>query len=78
MDILRSTALTILIIGGLNWGSIGLFNMDLVQLIFGGDTVYRASMLSRIIYTLVGASAIYALTFYRMSETRRQTADNRS
>ena len=51
-------ALTILIIGGLNWGSIGLFQFDLVAFACGGS----ASMISRIIYTLVGLAAIWCVT----------------
>jgi len=78
VDWIRNTALTILIIGGLNWAAIALFNIDLVQLIFGGDTVYRASMWSRIVYTLVGASAIYAFTLFGATTRARQRVDNRS
>ena len=47
-------ALILLIIGGLNWGLIGIFQWDLVAAIFGG-----LSVVARIIYTLVGLSAIY-------------------
>jgi len=46
----------LLIIGGLNWGLIGLFKYDLVSAIFG-----EMSGISRFIYTLVGIAAIYAL-----------------
>ncbi len=49
-------ALILLIVGGLNWGLVGLFNLDLVALVFG-----PMSMLSRIVYSLVGVSAIYML-----------------
>lgn len=42
------------IIGGLNWGLVGLFDFNLVSLIFG-----QMSMLSRIVYTLVGLSAVW-------------------
>lgn len=49
-------AMTLLIIGGINWGLIGLFSFDLVAAIFGTMTV-----LSRIVYTLVGLSALYAI-----------------
>ncbi len=45
----------LLIIGGLNWGSVGIFQFDLVAAIFGGPE----SFLSRIIYTLVGIAALY-------------------
>lgn len=44
----------LLIVGGLNWGLVGLFNFDLVATLFGDMT-----LLSRIVYCLVGVSAIY-------------------
>ncbi|MDD2840663.1 MAG: DUF378 domain-containing protein [Rickettsiales bacterium] len=48
-------SLILLIVGGLNWGLVGLFNFDLVASLFG-----QMSILSRIVYLLVGASAITA------------------
>jgi uncharacterized membrane protein YuzA (DUF378 family) len=45
---------TLLAIGGLNWGLVGVFNFDLVAAIFG-----EMSILSRIVYALVGLSAVY-------------------
>lgn len=53
------TALTIVIIGAVNWGLIGIFRLDLVSLLFGNMT-----WLSRIVYTLVGLSGVYLLTLY--------------
>ena len=50
------TALSLVIIGGLNWGLVGFFNFDLVAAIFGEESV-----LSRIVYGLVGLSAIYLI-----------------
>jgi len=47
-------AFILLVVGGLNWGLVGLFRFDLVASIFG-----EMSALSRIIYTLVGLSAVY-------------------
>lgn len=47
-------ALVLLIIGGLNWGLVGLFGFDLVAAIFG-----EMSILSRLVYVVVGLSAIY-------------------
>ncbi|WP_317623124.1 DUF378 domain-containing protein [Thiohalomonas denitrificans] len=47
-------ALVLLIVGGLNWGLIGIFGFDLVAAIFGA-----MSFLSRLVYTLVGLSALY-------------------
>ncbi|MBO5278530.1 MAG: DUF378 domain-containing protein [Lachnospiraceae bacterium] len=53
------TALTIVIIGAINWGLIGFFNFNLVSFIFG-----NASWLSRIIYGLVGICGLYLCTLY--------------
>ena len=53
------TALTIAIIGAVNWGLIGLFRFDLVAFIFGD-----MSWLSRIVYALVGICGLYLVTFY--------------
>ncbi len=49
-------AYSLLLIGALNWGLIGLFNFDLVAAIFGGMTV-----LTRCIYAIVGVAAVYDL-----------------
>ena len=51
-------ALILTIIGGINWGSIGLFQFDIVAWIFGGQT----SVISRIIYTIVGIAAIWCIS----------------
>lgn len=48
--------LLLVIIGGVNWGLVGLANVDLVAALFGAG-----SMLSRIVYVLVGASALWQL-----------------
>lgn len=61
MKVLNSIVLAILIIGAINWGCIGLFNIDLVATIFGG----ASSMLSKIIYTLVGISGLWAFSFFK-------------
>lgn len=51
-------AFWLMVVGGVNWGLVGLFDFDLVAAIFG-----EGSTLSRVIYTLVGVSAVYcALT----------------
>lgn len=58
MKILDRIALILTIIGGLNWGSIGIFKFDLVAWICGGqDAVF-----SRIIYTIVGLAAIWCIS----------------
>ncbi len=56
MYILRMLSYTLVIIGALNWALIGMFGFDLVSSIFGD-----MSVMSRIIYTLVGFSAITLL-----------------
>ncbi|MGI6226231.1 MAG: DUF378 domain-containing protein [Peptococcales bacterium] len=59
-------ALLLVIIGALNWGLIGLFRFDLVANLFGG----QASLLSRIIYSLVGAAGLYSITFLLGNKVR--------
>lgn len=49
-------AMALMIIGGLNWGLVGLFNFDLVAFLFGDQ-----SLVSRVIYIAVGIAAIYSL-----------------
>jgi uncharacterized membrane protein YuzA (DUF378 family) len=52
-------ALLLVIIGALNWGLIGLFQFDLVATLFGG----MDSLISRIVYTLVGLAGLYSIKF---------------
>lgn len=62
------TALTIAIIGAINWGLIGLFRFDLVAFIFG-----EMSWITRIVYGLVGICGLYLITFYmNISDARRE------
>jgi uncharacterized membrane protein YuzA (DUF378 family) len=56
MGVLDWIAMTFLIIGGLNWGAVGLFETDVVARIFGDMTP-----ISRAIYALVGFSALYSI-----------------
>ena len=51
-------ALILVVIGALNWGSIGIFGFDFVAFAFGGQT----SAFSRVIYTLVGLAAIWCIS----------------
>ena len=55
--IMDKIALTLAIVGGLNWGSIGIFGFDIVAFLFGGAN----SALSRVVYTLVGLGAIWCI-----------------
>ena len=63
---LRQITAALLVIGGLNWGLVGLFQYDLVAAIFGG----AAGVVTRIIYTLVGLSALHQLFAYPWDRQR--------
>ena len=56
--IMDKITLALLIIGGLNWGSVGLFQFDLVAFVGGGSD----GLISRVIYTVVGLSALWCIT----------------
>ncbi|MBE6965504.1 MAG: DUF378 domain-containing protein [Oscillospiraceae bacterium] len=57
---LDKIALALVIIGAANWGSIGLFQFDLVATLFGG----QGALLSRIIYTLVALAGIWCISLF--------------
>ena len=56
--VMDKIALLLVIIGAVNWGLIGIFQFDLVASIFGG----QAAVVSRIIYTLVGAAGLWCIS----------------
>ena len=56
--IIDRIALILTIIGGINWGLVGLFRFDFVAYLFGGQT----ATVSRVIYTLVGLAAIWCIS----------------
>ena len=69
MTAINKITLVLLIVGGLNWGLVGLFEFDLVAALFGEMT-----MLSRLIYALVGVSAVWQLVpLFGGGEERRAT-----
>ena len=55
---LDKTALIFVIIGAINWGLMGLFQFDVVSFLFGGS----GAVLSRVIYTLIALSGIWAIS----------------
>ena len=64
-------ALILTIIGGLNWGSIGIFRFDLVAWLFGGQT----ATVSRVVYAPVGLAALWCVTLlFREREEDSETA----
>ena len=68
-------ALILLIIGGINWGLVGIFEFDMVALLFGG----AARLISRTIYILVSISAVWciSLLFRRDDELAFSSDSNR-
>lgn len=60
-------ALTLVIIGAVNWGLIGFFKFDLVAALFGG----MDSIISRIVYALVGLAGLYCITLYSKIENKQ-------
>ena len=67
MDWISKTVLILIIIGGLNWGLIGVFNFDLIAFLFG-----PTSLLSRFIHILIGLASVWGL-FSLLSETKEIT-----
>jgi uncharacterized membrane protein YuzA (DUF378 family) len=65
--ILNGIAVVLLIIGGINWGLIGLFSFDVIAAIFGEMTI-----LSRIIYILIGLSSIFLIREYFRDDSKKQ------
>jgi uncharacterized protein len=77
MRAMNMITLGLLIVGGLNWGLVGLFDFDLVSAIFGNGAAETAtsSMISRIVYVVVALCAIWQVgTLMRISATNREAA----
>lgn len=66
-------SLILVVIGALNWGSIGLFQFDVVAWIFGG----QGAVISRIIYTLVALAGIWCLSLlFRENAVLSESGDD--
>ena len=62
---LDKLALLLVVIGAMNWGSVGIFSFDIVAWIFGG----QEALISRIIYTLVGLAGLWCISlFFKKNE----------
>lgn len=69
---LDKIALLLVIIGALNWGSVGIFSFDIVAWICGGQT----AIFSRIIYTLVALAGIWCISlFFRRNNVLDRSED---
>lgn len=67
--LLRQIALVLVIIGALNWGTIGLFGLDFVGNLFGGTY----SVISKSIFTLVGLAGLYSIyTLFTLNDDNRK------
>jgi len=62
-------ALILVIVGGLNWGLVGLLNFDLVAAIFGAR-----SMLAKIVYILVGLASLYMI-YFAVKDTNKSLSE---
>ena len=67
---LNKIALALLIIGGFNWGLVGIFNFDLVAFIFGAG-----SLLARAVYVLVAVSAVVAIPMLMSDDANPTVGD---
>lgn len=66
-------ALILVVVGAVNWGSIGLFQFDIVSWLFGGQD----AILSRIIYTLVALAGVWCISLlFRENEVLTRAAEN--
>ena len=61
MKVFNVICLTLVIVGAIVWGIIGIFNFNLVDALFGTGSAF-----SRIIYTLVGIAGLYLISFYNL------------
>lgn len=59
MKIATSIASILLILGAINWGLVGLFNLDLVETLFKS----RNSLIARIVYSLIGLAGLYTILY---------------
>jgi len=68
--IMDRIALILAIIGGLNWGSVGIFGFDMIAALFGG----QGAGVARVIYTLVGLSALWCISLlFRERDVREDS-----
>jgi uncharacterized protein len=81
MSKLDRLAAALVLVGGLNWGLVGIAKFDLVAWIFGGMEFGETNAATRVVYSLVGLAAVYGigslLTAGRRSDVRTATAGAR-
>lgn len=62
MKVIHWIALILVIVGSLNWGMVGFFQIDVVGAIFGGDN----TVIARIIFALVGLAGLWCFSFFKI------------
>ena len=67
MKAMGTTALVLVVIGGINWGLVGFFDYNLVDSIFG-----VGSVVARVVYALVGLAALWVLADWGMRSSRKE------
>ena len=65
-------SLLLVIVGAINWGLVGLFQFDLIAFLFGG----QAAMISRVLYTIVGAAGLWSISMLFTPREAAHTAKN--
>ena len=63
-------SLALIIVGAINWGLVGLFQFDLIAFLFGG----QASLISRVLYTIVGAAGLWSISLLFAGKPREEAA----
>ena len=63
MKVIHMIAILLLLIGGLNWGFVGIFEVDLVRAIFGNG-------IARVLFVLVGLSAVFEIFYWHCAQAR--------
>lgn len=71
MKIIDVVVAVLLVIGGLNWGLVGIFQFDLVAALFGGES----AAISRLVYTVVGLAAVYQGLGWKAIQRRWKMAE---
>ena len=64
-------SLLLVIVGAVNWGLVGLFQFDLIAFLFGG----QASLISRVLYTIVGAAGVWSISMLFTSREARTSSE---
>lgn len=70
VDLMDRLSLALVIIGAINWGLVGLFQFDLIAFLFGG----QAALISRVLYTIVGAAGLWSISLLFTSRESRAAA----